>query len=206
MLDWHCAIQFIYGVQEVINCKRSKASDRINILPQDLTPPGYTALLPQLRPPPPQRSTHIVTTWGADPHNTRFVYICVCEGVVVCLCVVWVHTWPLRAEATQRLILKLENYYVVMLCRRTEQLRGSAYANFPHAPQWSTAVSLKDCFWKLIMWPNQLQVYQQRKCRKLCLMSAEEKKYIWSSACVLCWDWVENTPFNETSKSKYISY
>lgn len=163
VLDWHCAAQFISRVQEVINSRGSKAADRINILPQDLTPPGYTALLPlftdQLRPPPPQHSTHIVTTWGADPHNTICVYVCVWRGGGVFMCCVGTYTWPLRAEATQRLILKLENYYVVMLCRRTEQLRGSAYANFPHAPQWSTAVSLKDCCWKLIMWPNQLQVY-----------------------------------------------
>lgn len=73
------AAQFIYSVQEVINSKRSKAVDRINILPQDPTSPGYKAPLPPftdwLLPPPPQHSAHIVTTWGTDPHIRQCVSV-----------------------------------------------------------------------------------------------------------------------------------
>lgn len=60
------AAVFIYSVQEVINSKTSKAVDRINIPPRDPAPRGLTAPLPlftdRLLPPPPQHSTHIVTT------------------------------------------------------------------------------------------------------------------------------------------------
>lgn len=65
---------------------------------------------------------------------------------MVCLCVLWVRAGLLRAEAVSRLHLKLENDYVVMLCRRTVQLKGLAYANSPNALTgaqlfcWRTAV------------------------------------------------------------------
>lgn len=76
------------------------------------------------------------------------------------LCVVGVRAWLLRAEATSKLHSEFKNY-VVQTHRQVE--RGSAYANFPtRCSHWCTAVALKDCHWELIMWPNQLQVYQMR--------------------------------------------
>lgn len=53
-----------------LTVKRSKAVDRINILPWDFSPRGYTAPLPLLTdgllPLLPQHSAHIVTTWCTD--------------------------------------------------------------------------------------------------------------------------------------------
>ncbi len=77
----------------------------------------------------------------------------------MCLCVVGVRVWLLRAEATHKLHLK-----IIMLSRRTAQLREAQLMLISLTPcsHWCTAVALKDYHWELIMWPDQLQVYQSR--------------------------------------------
>lgn len=148
--------------------------DRINIPPRDPTPPGHTAPLPlftdRLLPPPPQHSTHIVTTWGTDPQFR--LCVCVTDRVRYrdrggerrggCVHVPWG-------------CMSLESWGNIR--KNTDQLRGSAYANFPTWwPHCCTAVAPKDSQWELIMWPGQLQVYRRRvngrKRRKPSLMSA----------------------------------